>query len=135
MRRKRALMSALTAVAVIASLTPTAASASTTSSREVRNTGDIAIGAIQTWLGYGDLYIRGPYDDLIPAHQYSGYPSTAAIYVGSGYCVRRREWTNAVGTELSPTASITRGPYQLILTAKYGIDVRALPIGNSGCDY
>ncbi|MEO3925253.1 hypothetical protein ABGB07_15485 [Micromonosporaceae bacterium B7E4] len=122
---------ALTA-ALLISLTPTAASAA---SREVRNTGAYAIGAIQVFDGQ---YSQGAYDALIPPNRFSGWASTAGIYVGPGYCVRARKWL--AGTEAFPPAPsqldnpfIVHGPAYVELFSSIGFDVRALPLSDPLC--
>jgi len=93
---------------------------------KVRNTGDVGVGAIQVWLGQGPYYQQGQglYDAVIPAGQFSGWAFTQGFYVGPGYCLRTRHWTNASGTSLGP---VTRwGPGQLgPFDTTYGIDIRA----------
>ncbi|MGX7671329.1 hypothetical protein [Plantactinospora sp. DSM 117369] len=125
---------ALTA-ALLVGLTPAAASAA---SREIRNTGTYAIGAIQVFDGQ---YAQGNYDALIPPGRFSGWASTAGIWIGPGYCVRFREWLS--GTEASPPGPsqlgnpfIHLGPGYVHLAVNYtalGFDVRALPLSNSLC--
>lgn len=124
---------ALTA-ALLISLTPTGASAA---SREIRNTGAYGIGAIQVFDG---SYSQGGglYDAVIPPNRFSGWASTAGIYVGPNYCVRARRWLS--GTEAFPPAPsqladpfIVHGPAYVELFSSIGFDVRALPLSNSLC--
>lgn len=100
----------------------------------VRNTGTVGVGAIQVWLGRGLIYRQGYYDAVIPGGQYSGWSSTEGFYVGPGYCLRVRFWANASGTEL--TDPLIYGPEQWgPFGATYGIDIRALPLGNPLCQH
>jgi hypothetical protein len=135
MRRARwASMIVLAAVALSTILTPTTASAGAASTPNVRNTGQIAIGAIQVWRGDGAKYRSGWYDELIPGNAYSGYPFTGAFYVGRDHCVRQRIWLNPTGTVLSnPTR--WPGPDQVVIDAVYGVDLRALPITHDLCQH
>lgn len=123
---------------LVTCLTPSTASAAAT---EVRNTGTSYIGAIRTRDG---VYKNGTYDDLIPPGQFSGYPSTAGIYIGPGYCVRFRYWL--WGTEANPPGpsglsnpSIIRSEPHLFPNGRWvwfensSWDIRALPLSNNGC--
>jgi hypothetical protein len=124
---------------VLTFLTPGTASAAAV---EVRNTGGYGIGAVQ--FRDGVYNVPGKYDAVIPAGRFSGYPSTAGIYLGPGYCVRFRAWLR--GTEQNPP-----GPGDLsdpaIIRAEPATfpggrhlwfdngswDVKALPLSDSGC--
>jgi hypothetical protein len=135
MKKSWASATALTAIAIAiaTSVMPTAASASPESSPAVRNTGDYAIGAIDNWRGGGPLYRNGYYDDLIPAHQSSGYPSTGGFYVGPNFCVRGRTWLNSTGSQLA-AVHIFHGSVQVELEGfTYGVDLRAYPTSNALC--
>jgi hypothetical protein len=112
-------------------LTPSMASAAAT---EVRNTGTSYIGAIRVRDG---VYKNGTYDDLIPPGQFSGYPSTAGIYIGPGYCVRVRAWL--AGTEQNPPRPDQLGPVSIYHGESWlwfgsgSRDIRALPLSDSRC--
>lgn len=124
---------------ILTFLTPTAASADAI---EVRNTGSYDIGAIR-W--YDGVYnVPGKYDALIPAGRFSGWPTTAGIYVGPGYCVRFRIWLR--GTEQNPPGAGDLGEVNFfradafnfpngrhLLFGNSSWDVKALPLSNSGC--
>ncbi|WP_189243483.1 hypothetical protein [Planobispora rosea] len=124
------------AAALLASLTPSASEASVAAT-EVRNTSTISIGAVQ----YRDgQYKHHPYyDDLIPPGRLSGYPSTAGVYIGPGYCVRLRYWLR--GTEQNPPSPpdlsdpevrrFPTGGWVWFLSRSW--DVRALPLSDPGC--
>ncbi|MDG4825093.1 hypothetical protein O7635_24870 [Asanoa sp. WMMD1127] len=120
---------------LLVSLTPGAALAD---SKEIRNTGRYAIGAVKDFDGYFD---QGKYDALIPPGRFSGWASTAGIWIGPNYCVRVRYWRS--GTEANPPgpAQLTdpsiayggsKGKYQS-LTTHIGVDVRALPYSEPDC--
>lgn len=93
--KKTTWASAIALTAGLLTLTPSAAHADAT---EVRNTGTVGIGAVQ--YRDGNYAIDGKYDALMPGGRFSGYPSTAGIWVGPGYCVRIRGWL--WGTEQNP---------------------------------
>ncbi|MDG4825095.1 hypothetical protein O7635_24880 [Asanoa sp. WMMD1127] len=127
---------ALTAVLVIG-LTPGSASAAT---KEMRNTGDYAIGAIQVFDG---TYAQGGgrYDALIPPGRFSGWASTDGIYIGPGWCVRRRFWLS--GTEASPPGPAQLGDPKIHygganglwvrFHSEIGVDIKALPYSHPDC--
>jgi len=131
---------ALTAGLLASLTTPASAApgAAPASVGEVHNTGAIDIGAIQF---RDNDYKHDTYDDLIPAGLFSGYPSTAGIYVGPGYCVRVRSWL--AGTEQDPPdpdelsdPRIYQGGLNGVwvwFSGGIGRDVRALPSTDLGC--
>jgi hypothetical protein len=133
-------MMAVTA-ALLTGLTPTASAASA-ATNEVRNTGAIAIGAIQVFDG---SYRNGTYDDLIPAGRFSGYAHTAGFYVGPGYCVRVRGWLSGTQEFPPPPANLTdpiivhggtngfQYDFRNSPPVRVGYDVRALPSTDPGC--
>lgn len=100
-------------------------------SNGVHNTSTIAIGAFEVYRGDGAFYRQGKYDALIPAGRYSGFPYTAGIYVGPGYCVRVRGWLPGGG--LSHVEWGYGEDWVTFSTNYPGFDVRALPSNNSGC--
>ncbi len=124
---------------ILTVLTPGAASAD---ALEVRNTGVYGIGAVQYW--DGAYNVPGKYDAVIPSGYFSGYPSTAAVYVGPGYCVRFRYWRSGTeqnppeGDELSDPSIIRADALHFpngrhLQFASGSWDVKALPLSNSGC--
>lgn len=121
---------ALTA-GLLAGAAPSASAASPTDN-EVHNTSTIAIGAVEVWRGAGCIYRQGCYDALIPAGLYSGWRHTAAVYFGDNYCLRIRPWESGGG--LGPVTITPEGPAWFRFNDAYpGFDVRAVPIGDSGC--
>jgi hypothetical protein len=121
--------------ACLVSVTPGAASAD---SKEVRNTGAYAIGAVQVFDGY---FAQGKYDALIPPGRFSGWANTAGIWVGPNYCVRARYWNS--GSEAFPPQPSqlekvwiiyggTTGKYQAFYST-IGVDVKALPYSDPAC--
>ncbi|MDR7276354.1 hypothetical protein [Catenuloplanes atrovinosus] len=105
---------------------------------EVRNTSEISVGAIQAKDG---SYRHGTYDDLIPPGRFSGYASTAGVYVGPGWCIRIRYWTS--GTEQNPPQPHQLGDpriyqggdrgQQVWFQGGIGADVRALRSTHADC--
>lgn len=147
-RRERGTMkkttwaSAIALTAGLLTLTPSAAQAD---APEVRNTSTISIGAVQVWSTNACVYRQGCYDALIPSGRFSGWPSTAAIWVGQGYCLRLRPWLPGY-TEQNPPPPAglgdpivripppgTQGGWHRFGADTRSWDVRALPLSDPGC--
>jgi hypothetical protein len=143
-KMKKATWASVALAAGLLALIPTAAQAD---APEVRNTSTIAVGAVQYWAGNTCAYRQGCYDALIPAGRFSGWPSTAAIYSGPGFCVRIRYWA-AGYTEQNPpppeglsdpiiyrfpASSYPNGGF-IHFTDSRSWDVRALSLSHADCN-
>ncbi|GGV01559.1 hypothetical protein GCM10010182_18880 [Actinomadura cremea] len=62
----------------------------------ISNQGDVGLGVIFEWRGYGDHYAEGPYDRVLPVGQRTdcaagfGWPFANGYYVGDGFCAELR---------------------------------------------
>ncbi|GAB2992469.1 hypothetical protein GCM10023080_067920 [Streptomyces pseudoechinosporeus] len=120
-----------TATVIAAGVLPlaSAGTAAAQPSNSVLNTGTVPIGALRSLTG---PHQHGTYDDLIPAGMYSGYPFTAGVWIGEGYCVRYR-YVDPDGSTSNPY--IRQGPRTVPLDSGVRYEMRALPKSNSLCDH
>lgn len=95
----------------------------------VLNTGTVPIGALRSLSG---PHQHGTYDDLIPAGMYSGYPFTAGVWIGDGYCVRFRH-VDSDGDTSDPY--LRQGPRTEPLASGVRYEMRAIRKPNSLCDH
>lgn len=62
----------------------------------ISNQGDIGLGVMFDWRGYGKIYAKGYYDGILPVGQRTdcasgfGWPYADGYYVASGYCAEIR---------------------------------------------
>jgi hypothetical protein len=119
----------LASVAVLGAALLSGPPAAAAPNNSVMNTGTVPIGALRSLTG---PHQHGTYDDLIPPGQRSGYPFTAGVYVGEGYCLR---WRYVQDDGETGKPHLVQGPRTEELYSGNSYEMRALRKPNSLCEH